>query len=389
MRAPGGRMRESVEMSVSDALDHATMSAHKVNVKVHPITHGKEGIKSAYDAARAAVADKAGDKIDEDVFGMALEASMDILDGSIIRRYRDIIIEELQDLIKVATELAARKGARDRTAEMPRRYRRSDRLLDAAVQAAKARLDQPDAAAAVQAAKKTCLAIAEITSRMITATIQNAIPPHAAAVAVFEVAIRDVPAKNLAGAIENVCQRMPKMASVYGPFNEQFAAATAKVILDKTRHCATHKAAVKAVDKYAVKETKEQIDSAVIQFVRGAVYKTAVAGAYDTADKKKFFESQHERALILACGLNPDRPESPVLDESELDPAVAEAAKEMMVRMRATFNAVMSDEDPDDIELFEELRGAQYKAAASGKSMTGFLSLYRMAHRAGYDSVLQ
>ena len=388
---------KALTMTISDALETAIDASDDVDIEAGDLVIEKHGLQSVFVAAREAVADVESGNIGPTVFDTALQSATDALDNSSVCEFHeemDGVVSSLPDYI---IGVAARQAANDLFYQMPTKAktRPSMRLLDkmktVAVSVAKTRLDQDDCAQMIQTVTEESMHVADNATSQAAAIIRKGVPIHAAASAVFGVAIRDVPPRHLADAIEEACQDLPEMACRHDSIVVGFVTALSVLFFDGTVYRRKYQTATRGVENISRDEAAIQIVNTISDCAFEAVYKALVTSVYATS-VESVFESDYESALAAACGVDErkirqdeanDMPVDILVDSPEDIPE--EVLQEMYQRLSHAMN-YLSDTGDSVVQqkTFVTALGVDYKTAVSENWMSGIISLYEAAYKAGY-----
>ena len=386
---------DPLAMIIADAVDSAAEAADEAGADIRRIINGKSGLGAVFTAAMDAVADTEPGNMGRSVFDAAMRAAVGAVDSSAISSGYDRVRLSVQSIPDRLVRAAGQWAASDLFADISIQDKSGDggRLLDrmkvAAVQAAKTRLEQEDAATTVQAAAADTQVIANIASGSTSQMVMIGAPVHAAAVAVFEVAIRGVPPDDLADAIKEVCNDMPEMARRHDDLIVNLVAALSIVIAGDTIYRRKYQTAVRGAEKISRNEAADRIVDEIVGNTFAAVYMALVSSAYANSDRSAF-ESCHDEALAAACGVDMDhnrRMVAGVMAASGISPGGNEEAYlDLQQNLAEIMGGLLSDEgDPARRKMFMNAMDVDYKAAVSSGQIDGIISLYDMAYRAGYE----
>ena len=406
-------------MIIADAVESAAEAADEAGADIRRIINGKSGLGAVFTAAMDAVADTEPGNMGRSVFDAAMRAAAGAVDSSAISSGYDRVRLSVQSIPDRLVRAAGQWAASDLFADISIQDKSGDggRLLDrmkvAAVQAAKTRLEQDDAATTVQAAAADTQVIANIASGSTSQMVMIGAPVHAAAVAVFEVAIRGVPPDDLADAIKEVCNDLPEMARRHDDLIVNLVAALSIVIAGDTIYRRKYQTAVRGAEKISRNEAADRIVDEIVGNTFEAVYMALVSSAYANSDRSAF-ESCHDEALAAACGVDIDhnkqrlnmltadlqlaaacgvdmdhnqRMVAGMMAASGISPGGNEEAyPDLQQNLAEIMGVLLSDEeDPARRKMFMNAMDVDYKAAVSSGQIDGIISLYDMAYRAGYE----
>ena len=391
---------DPLAMTIADAVKTAAEAADEAGVDVRRIISGRSGLGAVFAAAMEAVANTEPGDIGLSVFDAAVRAAGGSVAGSAIPPCYDRVRLTIESVPDRLVWVAARQAASDLFAGMPVQDRSAGggrllgRMRTAAVRAAKARLGRDDWTA-VRAAAADAREIASIASEETSRMVLLGAPVHAAAVAVFEVAIRGVPPDGLADAVEEACNDLPEVArrhddlvvGLVGALSAMFAA-------DATRR-RKYQTAVRRAEEISRNEAADRIVDEITGNTFEAIYMALVASAYANSDGSAF-KSGYEEALAAACGVDPNSVRwmggmapggpPPEVDGEEMS---GEFYLELQQRLTGAMEWMLGyGEDPARRKRFITAMEVDYKAAASSGRMIGIISLYEMAYRAGYEGAV-
>lgn len=389
---------DAMRATISDAVGAARKHSAGAGAATRTTIYGRRGIGVVFRAAREAVADTTMDTATPEVFDAALKAAGGAVDDSDIPINYGNMRETILEAGGALARMAARKGAHDAFAGMvsagpsgaaPGRLLGSMRA--AAARAARARLRQPDGAAARRAAAEGAASISTRAARITSQVVRMGASVHAATSAVFGAAIRDVPSWDLPYAIGDICQDLPGMAVRHGDLCVGFVTAVAGLIHDNTARRQKYQTATRAAEEASRTDAAYQISQMITQNTLEAIYMMLAAGAYATSESRSF-EDRYEEALAAACGVDLERyrrsiPEGPfavdIGGDVDIPEEVIRSLSERMAEA-ASWNLV-SEAELARRKMFEDLGTIDYMAAAAEPETAGIISLYKMAYHAGYD----
>ena len=163
-----------------------------------------------------------------------------------------------------------------------------------------------DDGAAVRTAAADAREIAGLASETTSRMVLLGAPVHAAAVAVFEVAIRGVSPYDLADAVEEACNDLPEMARRHDALVVGLVGALSTMIAADAAYRQKYQTAVRGAEKLSRNEAADRIVDEITGNTFEAVYTALVASAYANSDGSAF-ESGYDEALTAACGVDPNR----------------------------------------------------------------------------------
>lgn len=395
-----GSPPDPLAMTIADAVKSATEAADEAGADVRRIIYGRSGLGVVFAAAMKAVADNEPGDIGMSVFDTAMRAARGAVVDSAIPPCYDRVRQSVESIPDRLIRVAARQAASDLFAGMPVQDRSAGggrllgRMKTAAVRAAKARLGR-DGGAAVRAATVDAQEIAGLASETTSRMVLLGAPVHAAAVAVFEVAIRGVPPDDLGDAIEEACDDLPEMARRHDDLVVGLVGALSTMISADAAYRQKYQTAVRGAEKLSRSEAADRIVDEITGSTFEAIYTALVASVYANSDGSAF-EPGYEEALAVACGVDPNRARRmggmvhgdppPKVDGEEISENIY---LELQQRLTSTMEWLFGyEEDPTRQKRFMNAMEVDYKAAASSAQMAEIISLYEMAYRAGYEGAV-
>lgn len=392
----GDDLPDPLVMTITDAVKSASEAADETGADIHRIISGRSGLGAVFEATMGAVADTEPGNIGLSVFDAAMSTARNALINSAIPPSYDRVRRAIESIPDRLVQVAARQAASDMFAEIPVRdgsaggERLLDRMKTAAVRAAKAHLKRDDEV--VLQATADALEIADQAIESTSRLVLLGVPVHAATVAVFEVAIRGVPPHRLADAIEEACRELPKLARRHDDLVVGLVGAISTMIAADAVYRRKYQTAIRGAEELSRNEATDRIVDEITGNVFEGVYMALVLSVYANSDGS-VFESGYEEALAAACGMDSNRARlmrrvvsddpPPKVDGKEIP---QEVYLELQQRLASTMDSLLSyGEDPANRKKFMTAMNVDYKAAASSGQMTGIISLYEMAYRAGYE----
>lgn len=384
-------------MTIADAVKTATEAADEVNVDLRRIISGKSCLGAVFAAAMDAVADTEPGNIGPSVFDAAMRAAEGAVTGSAIPFHYNLVRRSVESVPDRLVRVAARQAASDLFADIPVQDRSTGdgrllgRMRSAAVRAAKAHLKR-DGGAVLRAAAADAREIADVSVEAVSKMVLVGASVHAATVALFEVAIRQVPPYRLADAVEEACRELPEMAHRHDDLIVSLVGALAMMIANDAAYRQKYQTAVRGAEKLSRDEAADRIVDEITGNTFEAVYMALVLSAYANSDGT-VFESGYEDALAAACGVDTNHVQwmrgmelgdtSPGVDGEDIS---QEDYLEMQQKLAKTMEWLFGHgEDQDRRKRFMIATDVDYKAAVSGGWMAGMISLYEIAYRAGYE----
>ncbi len=405
---------KSLVSAIGDAVDASITISDDSGIAAHGTTHTGDGLPSVFVAAREAVTSQKTGRINHAAFNAAMKAASKAAEDSTLQVNYERMAASILCIPDHAIWMAARQAAGDLFHRLPakKRERLGERLLEkarkAAVMAARVRLGRDeseefpepprytgghtreDESEEFRAAVKSSQKIAGRAIPLVAGVVHLGATVHAATAAVFGAAIRGLPPKKLAGAVERACEDLPEAASRHDEIVSGFVAALSEAIYGDAARRRKANTAVRGVEKLLQNEAATQITKTIYDGAFGAAYGALAACAYATS-RKPAFKAGYEAALAEACGV--ERREPPKItirdmrggrDEDMSDAVPDEVLQELYQRLSHTMAQVMgAGEETPRRRRFPAASEVDYEAAASSDDVKGMIALYDAAYRAG------
>lgn len=408
---PRGRPPGAVVAVINDAIDAAFMVSDVLEKAPRGAAKTRSGMRSAFAAAREAVADQEPGRVGRRAFVAAAEAAAAaIADGPALADY-GLVESALTGVPDHAVRVAARQAAGDLFYRLPakERERRGGDLLEkagkAAVAAAKDRLGRGggrtfqkrpgagghpgrDGSPQFRAAVVSTRRLASDVARVVEDTASVGTALHAATAAAFGAAVRGVPPGGLAGAVGKACGAISEVVIRH----DRMAGSVVAALCGEIRHAAVRwpdaRAAVRGSEKLLLDRAADRTFVAMGESSFEAAYETLAACAY-AASGKYAFKRAYESAAAEACGV--ELPEPPKAAgrgagrRGAIDALPEEFLQELYLRRYdAADGAADARKAALRLSVFPAVLLTNYVAAAAhGGGMGAVMFLYRAAYRAG------